>query len=171
MSTAHTTWAVLKTLVFLVLFWLVFLYALPIGLSIVEVDLGIQRFPPKPLLAAALLLVFTVIATWSALTLAIAGKGTPLPFDPPQSLVTAGPYAYLRHPFVAAVTGQIVGLGIALGSVPILAYATTLTAAWYFFIRPREERTLEARFGDRMREYRRAVRGFRPRLSPYRVRS
>jgi protein-S-isoprenylcysteine O-methyltransferase Ste14 len=123
-----------------------------------------------PLLAGLLLLIFTVLSTWSALTLAIVGKGTPLPFDPPRQLVTTGPYAYLRHPLVAATAGQIVGLGIALGSVPVLAYATTITAIWYFFIRPREERSLEERFGQQVRDYRRAVRGFRPRVTPYRVR-
>ena len=170
MSGPHTAWNVVKTTIFLLVFWFVFVLALPIGVSIVEVELGIQRFPPQPLLAAAMLLGFTLLAGWSAFTLAIAGQGTPVPLDPPAALVTRGPYAYLRHPFASAVTGQVVGLGIALGSVPVIAYAAAALAAWYFFVRPREERTLEERFGERMREYRRAVRGFRPRLRPYRVR-
>jgi protein-S-isoprenylcysteine O-methyltransferase Ste14 len=170
MSEPHTAWNVVKTVIFLLVFWFVFVLAVPIGVSIVEIGLGIQRFPPQPFLAAALLSFFTSLAGWSALTLTIAGQGTPLPIDPPATLVTRGPYAYLRHPFASAVTGQVVGLGIALGSVPVIAYAAVALAVWYFLVRPREERTLEQRFGDRMREYRGAVRGFRPRLRPYRVR-
>ena len=159
---------VVKTVAFLVAFWFVFLFAVPMGISIVEVESGIQRFPPPLLLAPAVLLVFTCLAVWAAMSLAIIGGGTPLGIDPPHELVTSGPYAFIRHPFVTAVTGQVVGLGIALGSIPVLAYAVVLMTIWYYGIRPREERALEERFGDRARAYRRAVRGFRPRLTAYR---
>jgi protein-S-isoprenylcysteine O-methyltransferase Ste14 len=170
MSAARTAWNTAKTVMFLLVFWAVFLFALPMGLSIVEIGVGIQRFPPLPMAAGLLLLVFTILAVWAALTLAIAGQGTPLPIDPPATLVTRGPYAYVRHPFALAVTGQVVGLGLAFGSVPVLVYAVVALATWYFLVRPREERALEERFGRRMLEYRRAVHGFRPRLTPYRVR-
>jgi protein-S-isoprenylcysteine O-methyltransferase Ste14 len=169
MSGHGTLWNLVKTVIFLAVFWFVFVFLVPIGISILEVGLGIQRFPPQPLLAGLMLLGFTLLAAWSALTFAIVGRGTPLPVDPPATLVTRGPYAYLRHPFAAAATGQVVSLGIALGSVPVIAYAVVALAAWYFFVRPREEHALEERFGDRMLHYRRAVRGFRPRLTPYRV--
>jgi protein-S-isoprenylcysteine O-methyltransferase Ste14 len=170
MGVGHTAWTVVKTVTFLLGFWFVFVFAVPIGISIAEVALGIQRFPPKPVVAAFALLGGTLLGSWSALTFAIRGGGTPLPLDPPVLLVTQGPYAYLRHPFVLGFSAQVVGLGTALGSVPVLAYVTTAMAIWYFFVRPAEERALEERFGERMREYRRAVRGFRPRLRPYRVR-
>ena len=168
MSAGRTAWLVIKTTGFLIVFWAVFVFAVPIGISIVEIAIGIQRFPPMPLLAAGLLLFFTALAVWSAMMLAVAGRGTPLPIDPTRELVTTGPYSYVRHPFAAAATGQIVGLGIGLGSVPVLAYATVAMATWYFLVRPREERRLDARFGPPARAYRESVRGFRPRLKPYR---
>jgi protein-S-isoprenylcysteine O-methyltransferase Ste14 len=143
-------------------FWSVFLFAIPIGISIVEIELGIQRFPPQALLATTLLVVSTMLVVWSAMTLAVTGGGTPMPFDPPHQLVTNGPYAYIRHPFVTGAIAQVVALGIALGSVPVIAYAAATLTVWYYGIRPREERTLEARFGTRVKEYRRKVRGFRP---------
>ena len=170
MSAGRTAWNIAKTIAFLIVFWCVFLFAVPIAISILEVELGLQRFPPQPLLAGSLLLLFTVVALWAGLTLAIVGGGTPLSMDPTRALVTKGPYAHLRHPFVAAVTGQVVALAMALGSLPVIAYASTALFVWYFFIRPREEQALEERFGHRAREYRRAVRGFRPRLRPYRER-
>jgi protein-S-isoprenylcysteine O-methyltransferase Ste14 len=159
---SNVVWAVLKTTAFLILFWSVFLFAIPIGISIVEIDLGIQRFPPQPLLAGPMLAAFTLLALWSAMTLAVKGRGTPIALDPTREFVTTGPYGFVRHPFVAAVTGQIVALGIALGSIPVIAYAAVALAVWYYGVRPREERSLDARFGARAQEYRRKVRGFRP---------
>ena len=139
-----------------------FLFAIPIGISIIEINLGIQRFPPKPLLAGPMLALFTFLVVWAAMTLAVKGRGTPLSIDPTRAFVVSGPYAYIRHPFVTGMTGQIVALGIALGSVPVIAYAAVALAVWYYGVRPREERSLDARFGTRVQEYRRSVRGFRP---------
>jgi protein-S-isoprenylcysteine O-methyltransferase Ste14 len=170
MSAGRKAANVLKTVVFLVVFWTVFLYGIPIAISVAEIEFGIQRFPPFPVVAALLLLAGTILAMWAALTLAIAGDGTPLAFDPPRELVRRGPYAYMRHPFATAATAQIVGLALALGSVPVLGYAVAAMALWYFLIRPREESSLEERFGSAARDYRKNVRAFRPRLKPYRVR-
>jgi protein-S-isoprenylcysteine O-methyltransferase Ste14 len=164
MSRTRTAANVAKTLLFLFAFWAVFLFALPMAISVVEIGLGIQRFPAMPRIAGLLILCSTALAIWAALTLATAGDGTPVALDPPRVLTTKGPYAYIRHPFAAAATAQIIGLGLALGSVPVLVYAAGSMALWYFVIRPREERTLDQRFGQAAREYRGAVRGFRPRF-------
>lgn len=170
MTARRTAANVAKTVVFLVAFWSVFLFAVPIAISVAEISLGIQRFPSQPLVALGLLLLGTLLTIWTAMTLAIAGRGTPLAIDPPQELVTTGPYGYVRHPFAIGVTTQIVGLGIALGSLPVIAYAAVALAVWYSVVRPREERGLEATFGEPAREYCEAVRGFRPRGKAYRVR-
>ena len=160
---------VIKTVVFLLVIWFTFLFALPIAVSIVEIELGIQRFPPQLLAASVLLGAFTLLGVWAALTLALKGRGTPAPFAPPKDFVVSGPYGYVRHPFAIALLGQGVGVGIAMGSIPVLAYVVLMMTIYYYLVRPVEERTLEARFGDRMRAYARAVRGFRPRLKPYKL--
>lgn len=165
---AHAAWNVTKTLASLLLFWFVYLFLLPIGISIVEIELGIQRFPPQLAAAGLLLACFTLLAVWAAVTLAVVGRGTPVPFDTAREFVAAGPYAFVRHPFVLAVMGQGVGVGIALGSIPVLAYVAASASFWYFVVRPREERDLARRFGRAWSDYARAVRGFRPRLTPYR---
>ena len=160
---------VIKTLIFLVLFWFLFLLALPIAVSIVEIEVGIQRFPPQLAVASLLLGVFTLLSLWAALYLAVAGRGTPAAFAPPREFVINGPYAYVRHPFVIASIGQGVGIGIAMGSIPVMFYVAALTTVYYFLVRPSEERTLEQRHGDAARAYSRNVRGFRPRLTPYKI--
>ena len=159
--------AVLKTTAFLIVFWSIFLFALPMGISIVEIEVGLQRFPPQPLVASTLLLLATLLTLWSAFTFALAGLGTPLTIDPPREFVTSGPYAYVRHPFVTGVVGQIVALGIGLGSAPVVGYAAVILIVWYFGVRPGEERALLDRFGDEARTYFQNVRGFRPRMTPY----
>ena len=144
------------------MFWTVFLFGIPIGISIIEIQVGLQRFPPQPLLAGTLLILSTLLVVWASMSLAVLGRGTPLPLDPPREFVVSGPYAYIRHPFVAGATAQIVALGIVLGSVPVIVYAAVAMAIWYYGVRPREERALDKRFGARVQEYRRKVRGFRP---------
>ena len=139
-----------------------FLFAIPIGISIVEIRAGIQRFPPQPLIATPLLLASTLLVLWSSLTLAVKGAGTPLAVAPTREMVVTGPYAFVRHPFVAGAIGQIVALGIALGSVPVLVYAAVAMVVWYYGFRPGEERALVRRFGAAAQEYHRKVRGFRP---------
>jgi protein-S-isoprenylcysteine O-methyltransferase Ste14 len=161
-------WNVTKTLVFLAVFWLVFLFVLPIAVSIAEIELGIQRFPPQMQFATALLAGFTLLGLWAALTLAVAGDGTPAPFDTARTLVVTGPFAYIRNPFMVAVTGQGVAVGIALGSIPVIVYVSLALIVWYFAVRPAEERDLDARFGKEWRTYAKAVRSARPRLTPYR---
>ena len=100
---AGAAWNVTKTLAYVVFLWFLFLLVIPIAVSIVEVELGIQRFPPQATAALTLLIIFSALGLWAALTLALAGGGTPMPYDTARDLVVSGPYAYLRHPFVAAI--------------------------------------------------------------------
>jgi protein-S-isoprenylcysteine O-methyltransferase Ste14 len=167
MNARRLVFNVIKTTAFLIVFWSIFLFALPLGISIAEVEAGVQRFPPQPMLASALLVLTTLLTLWSAFTFALAGSGTPMTIDPPRDFVTSGPYAYVRHPFVIGVVGQIVALGIALGSIPLIIYAAVIMVVWYYGVRPGEERALLDRFGDPARKYFQHVRGFRPRTKPY----
>lgn len=164
---ARPWWTVAKTLAQVFALWFVALIALPIGISIVEIELAVQRFPGYPQLAAIGLVVFGALGMWAALTLALAGRGTPLPMDETRRLVVTGPYAHVRNPFAIALLGQTTAVGIALGSVPVLIYVAVLGAWLYFYVRPREEGQLRERFGAAWIEYQRNVRAFRPRLSPY----
>ena len=160
-------WSLTKTLFELLTFWFVVLIAIPIGISILEVALGVQRFPGFPVLSALVLVVFSLLGLWSALALAIAGRGTLLAVDGPTQLVTSGPYAYVRNPFTIALVGQATAIVLALGSYPVMIYFIALIAWIYFYARPREERRLRERFGERWTDYERQVRAYRPRLTPY----
>lgn len=79
-------------------------------------------------------------------------------------LVTAGPYARIRHPIYLGFL--VTMLGIALLSADWLAGASgvLLTASIPLLRVPVEEAELEERFGESYREYRARTGGFLPRL-------
>jgi protein-S-isoprenylcysteine O-methyltransferase Ste14 len=165
---AAAWWNVFKTLLEILFLWFVFLIALPIGISIIEVELAIQRFPGQPLPAVPALALFTLLGLWAALTLAIAGRGTPLPVDEARRLVVRGPYAYVRNPLVISALGQGAAIAVALGSIPVSIYITLLAVWWYYWARPIEEEHLKERYGKAWEQYAGAVRAFRPRRRPFR---
>jgi protein-S-isoprenylcysteine O-methyltransferase Ste14 len=165
---ASTWWNVTKTLLELLFLWFVFLLALPIGISIIEIEMGLQRFPGQPVPAATALGFFSAIGLWAALSLAIAGRGTPVPMDEARRFVVAGPYAHVRNPLAISAVGQGAAIGTALGSLPVLLYVVIGAVWWYSFMRPREEQHLAQKYGEKWKRYRREVRALVPRLTPYR---
>lgn len=95
------------------------------------------------------------------------GRGTPIPFDPPRRLVTSGPYAYLANPMQAAMCLLLLGVGLLLGSA-WLAGAALVAAAYGTGLAGWDERgDMRRRFGEPWARYRRHVRSWRPRWTPY----
>jgi protein-S-isoprenylcysteine O-methyltransferase Ste14 len=97
--------------------------------------------------------VGAAVAVWCVYTFAIAGRGTPAPFDPPRRLVVRGPYGFVRNP-------MYVGAGLALGgaalfneSWPLLAYAGLFLLATHLLVVFYEEPTLRRNFGPDYEAY------------------
>jgi protein-S-isoprenylcysteine O-methyltransferase Ste14 len=83
-------------------------------------------------------------------------KGTPVPINPPPTLVTDGPYAYSRNPMMAGVFLMLAGIGIFFGSVWLTFITTPLAVIGSLIVfRTIEEPELEKRFGKAYAEYRR----------------
>ena len=95
------------------------------------------------------------------------GRGTPIPFDPPQRLTTSGPYAYLKNPMQATMAASLVVWGFYWDNplCYILAAVSFIYSAgiahWS------ENGDLDSRFGDRWNHYRKNVRLWIPRLKPF----
>lgn len=99
------------------------------------------------------------------------GNGTLAPWDPPQNLVIAGMYAYVRNPMILGVITVVVGEALAVASLPILGFAIfafALNTAYFMFS---EEPGLEKRFGEEYREYKRNVPRWIPRRTPWKRQS
>lgn len=117
--------------------------------------------------AAVLILVGIAFLLVSFVRFALAG-GTPAPPAPTQHLVVEGPYRYVRNPMYLAVAAIILGQAVLCASWPVLVYLLITLTAVVLFVGFYEEPTLEDAYGDEYREYRRNVRGWWPRLRPWR---
>jgi protein-S-isoprenylcysteine O-methyltransferase Ste14 len=124
---------------------------------------------PSWLLSVALQLLAlpAVLGVSAVVEFARRGGGTPLPYDPPERLVTSGPYAYVANPMQIAAVLLLAGWGLLLGSPWVVAggvmahlYSLGL-AGWD------EGADLDRRFGPPWRAYRAAVRRWWPRFRPW----
>ncbi len=111
-------------------------------------------------MAGPLMLVGGLIILAGILVLAVAWKRI---FRAHGALVTAGPYAVVRHPQYSALFLVILGALVQWPTILTLIMAPVLVVA-YVRLAWREERELEARFGEVYRAYRRRVPGFVPAL-------
>lgn len=124
-------------------------------------------------LALRVLGAVTVVAGAAALVHSFArfvveGIGTPAPVAPTERLVVGGLYRFVRNPMYLAVGATIVGQALLLGRPVLLAYAGAFAVIVAAFVRGYEEPTLARRYGEEYGAYRRAVRGWWPRRTPWR---
>lgn len=122
---------------------------------------------PALSLLLQLLAVPALLGVAAVREFAVRGGGTPLPYDPPQRLVTSGPYAYVRNPMQVSMVLCLLMLAAFTGSPQLLggaavgfAYSAGL-AAWH------EGGQLRQRYGDRWSEYTSNVSTWLPRWRPW----
>lgn len=130
---------------------------------------GWDRVADLPLVLRSLLLTAVVAVGVPALSavqeLARAG-GTPWPWDPPERLVTTGPYAYLRNPMQLGASVVLALLGGASGSA-LLTGTALVTVVFSLALAERHETAAMGRRWPEHAEYRRHVRAWLPRLRPH----
>lgn len=111
-------------------------------------------------IAGPLMLVGGLIILAGTLVLAVAWKSI---YRAQGALVTTGPYAVVRHPQYSALFLVILGALVQWPTILTVLMAPVLVVA-YVRLGWREERELEARFGEAYRAYRRRAPGFVPAL-------
>jgi protein-S-isoprenylcysteine O-methyltransferase Ste14 len=79
------------------------------------------------------------------------------PWQPTLKLVTSGIYKWLRNPMYVGGTLMLAGLGIAFASDWMLLLLIPTALLLHFGVVLREERYLEAKFGDEYRRYKARV--------------
>ena len=79
------------------------------------------------------------------------------PWKPSTALVTEGIFKWLRNPMYVGVTSIMAGLSILLASDWMLVMTIVFTPVIHFGVVKREERYLEAKFGDAYRQYKARV--------------
>jgi protein-S-isoprenylcysteine O-methyltransferase Ste14 len=80
------------------------------------------------------------------------------PLRPAKALVRGGPYRFSRNPLSVSLVMLYIGMAFQIKSIWPLLLLPPLLVVNHFGIILREERYLEAKFGDEYRNYRAAVR-------------
>ena len=121
---------------------------------------------PIGILIGVVLLSFG-LAMWAYCVVSFSkAKGTPVPFNPPQELVTEGPYAWSRNPMLTGVFAFLFGIGFLLHSVSMVFVWTPGFVIFNVLeLKLVEEPELERRFGETYIEYKRRVPMFIPKVT------
>lgn len=90
-------------------------------------------------------------------------KGTPVPVNPPVTLITSGPYAHSRNPMITGLYFCFFGFGLLIGSLALVAIFTPLSVLiMHVYLTRVEEKELELKFGQAYLDYKDKVPRFLP---------
>jgi protein-S-isoprenylcysteine O-methyltransferase Ste14 len=137
---------------------LVFLSALGLGL-LLHWLMPVQPLPPtlSHVLAAALCVASGVVGIWGRVTMHRAGTNM-RPDRPATALVTGGPFRFSRNPLYLSLLALYLAITLIFDALWPLVTLMPMLAVVHWGIIVREERYLEAKFGDAYRAYKARVR-------------
>ena len=124
------------------------------------------QLPPTPptniFISAPLIVIGATLALWTVCAF-FQAKGTPVPLNPPQKLVTSGLYSRVRNPMVLGWTIILFGLGILFSSISLTLIFTPLFILLnVLYLKTIEEREMEKKFGEEYLKYKQRVPMFSP---------
>jgi len=115
-------------------------------------------------LSLLLLVIGASLSLWTVYSF-IKARGSPVPFNPPQQLVTTGLYSRTRNPMLLGWFIMLFGLGILLNSISLIFIFTPLFILLnVLYVKTVEEKEMEKKFGEEYLEYKTNVPMFIPRL-------
>jgi len=120
-------------------------------------------------IVSAIAILSGIIVLLDAFVRFARADGTPAPPAPTAHLVVVGPYRFVRNPMYVGVLGIILGQALLFGSWGCLIYACVTFAAVLLFVKTYEEPTLTEAYGEEYLEYKRHVRGWVPRVTPWKA--
>lgn len=124
-------------------------FALPIWIG-VSTDGGARHIAP----ALVPLCLGTFLLVWCVREFLISGRGTLAPWDPPQRLVTSGPYRVSRNPMYIAVVTVLVGWCVLWDSRPLIIYTVLFLFGFHLRVILFEEPWAARQFGTQWLDYR-----------------
>ena len=116
------------------------------------------------LMAAPLITIGVGLTAWSASHF-LKVKGTPVPFNPPPTLVMTGPYQFVRNPMLTGVFLLLFGIGFAIKSLSLVVLFTPLfVLANVWELKEIEEPELVKRLGEDYVAYKQQTPMFIPKV-------
>ena len=126
---------------------------------------GLAYFLPMPIAAvpvarsigAVLAVAAGILVAWAARTLRTGGTNIN-PSEPALAIVRGGPFRYTRNPMYLSMCLLHAALGFFLNNAIPVAFTAVLGAVLHYGVVLREERYLEAKFGETYLDLKRSVR-------------
>ena len=137
---------------------LIYLGSLLLGLLLhFTWPLPLVRHPARAPIAAGVVLM--AAGLFIAAVRAFRAADTPVPGNrPTTTIVRTGPYRFSRNPIYLAFSALQAGVALWVGSLWLLITLVPALALMSFWVIPREERYLEARFPSEYLPYKSSVR-------------
>lgn len=104
---------------------------------------------------------------WTGSLFSVFGRGTAMPWDPPQKLVIKGPFRHVRNPMISGVVLILVAQSLVFDVWILAVWSVVFFVLNLIYIPSVEEAGLEARFGEDYREYKRNVPRWFPNPLPW----
>ena len=129
-------------------------------------DLPAVVFMPWNLILGLILLAPGALLIIGTYVQFFRARGTPVPLNPPQRLITSGLYGYSRNPMLMGIFLVFFGVGVVTGSLSLTFFFSPLLVLFFYFqITKVEEKEMELKFGQAYLDYKQRVPRFFPRLS------
>jgi len=150
-----------------IIFWL------GLGVLLIVASLWLDELLPVPPVLPIPVYIFisiTALAIGSTLCLwtvysFIRARGSPVPLNPPQRLVTSGLYSWIRNPMVLGWTVILLGIGLTLNSISLIFIFTPFFFLLnVLYLKNIEEKELEKKFGQQYLKYKESIPMFIPRF-------
>lgn len=126
-------------------------------------DLGVFRYFGLVPIAVGVVIYF-----WCSFCFVFSGKGTPIHSMPPKVLVVTGLYRFVRNPMYVGAFLVLAGEVLLFQPKGLFIYFLVIFGWINLTVPGLEEPRLEKRFGESYKQYRKSVRRWIPRLTPYR---
>jgi len=123
---------------------------------VIPLSIGID--PPLTYIGV-IVIIFSIVSTvFVAKNLFKKYETSPDPWGTTTKIITTGPYKYSRNPMYIFACGVPVGLGIAFNTFwALFAFIPALIIVYFTAVK-KEEKYLEAKFGQAYIDYKRKVR-------------
>jgi protein-S-isoprenylcysteine O-methyltransferase Ste14 len=124
---------------------------------VVRVPMLILSRPISLGIGIVLFMIAPLIAISAVVTFKKAGTNVH-PSEPATTIVRGGPYRFTRNPMYLALMLLQIGVAFLLNDAITLLFAAALAVIFHFGVILREERYLEAKFGEEYLALKRSVR-------------
>ncbi len=120
--------------------------------------------PLNVFLSVPVLVLGAVLALWPVYIF-FKSRGSPVPINPPPSLVATGIYSRIRNPMVLGWIIMLFGVGLLLDSISLTFIFTPLFLLLnILYLKTVEEKEMEKKFGQEYVKYKESVPMFFPRF-------